>query len=76
VEKTMSNELNDKRILDLKKKIETKKESLNKVTKFLPITNCSIESEGNRYNIQVLSKEQLIQLLVKLNSLYLSYHDL
>lgn len=67
----MSN-TNDQRILELKKQIEMKKEKLGKSTRFSPVTNCSIEVDGERHNIQVLTKEQLITLMVKLNSYLMS----
>jgi hypothetical protein len=57
---------NDKKILELKQKIEAKKKKLGN-GKFIPITNCSIELDGQRYNIQVLAKEQLTLLLIKMN---------
>ncbi|PYE51464.1 hypothetical protein HUB98_05595 [Paenibacillus barcinonensis] len=60
--------LNDSKILELKKQIEEKKKSVSKSKKFTPVTNCSIELDGVRINIQTLTKEQLISLLVKLNS--------
>lgn len=59
---------NDELILQLKKQIDEKKKSLKATERFQPITNCSIELDGIRSNIQVLTKEQLISLLVKLNS--------
>lgn len=67
----MSNN-NDQRILELKKQIEVKKEKLGKTLRFSPVTNCSIELDGVRYNIQVLTKEQLIMVMVKLNSYLMS----
>jgi hypothetical protein len=67
----MSNS-NDQRILTLKKQIEEKKDKLGKSTRFSPVTNCSIELDGVRHNIQVLNKEQLIMLMVKLNSYLMS----
>lgn len=67
---------NDERILLLKKQIDEKKEKLGKITRFAPITNCSIELDGLRYNINVLSKEQLTLLMVKLNTYVLSVKDL
>jgi hypothetical protein len=70
-ENNMSNP-NDQRILTLKKQIEVKKEKLGKSTRFTPVTNCTIEIDGVRYNIQVLTKEQLIMLMVKLNSYLMS----
>jgi len=63
---------NDQRILELKKQIEIKKDKLGKSSKFTPVTNCSIELDEVRYNIQVLNKEQLISLMVKLNSYLMS----
>lgn len=63
----MSNS-NDQRILELKKQIEGKKEKLGKSLRFAPVTNCSIELDGVRHNIQVLTKEQLVMLMVKLQS--------
>ncbi|ATF13519.1 hypothetical protein A616_16505 [Brevibacillus brevis X23] len=59
---------NDHKILELKKQIEDKKKKLTKSQKFTPVTNCSIELDGVRFNINVLQKEQLINLLVKLKA--------
>lgn len=67
---------NDQRVLEMKKQIEEKKVYLAKSQKFTPITNCSIEIDGVRYNIQVLNKEQLTMLMLKLNSIRLSAKDL
>ena len=67
---------NDQRILELKAQIELKKEKLGKILKFTPVTNCSIELDGTRHNIQVLNKEQLISLMVKLNAYYKSAKEL
>jgi len=64
----MANETNDSKIMELKKQIEEKKIKLGKSQKFSPITNSSIELDGVRTNIQVLNKDQLTYLLVKLNS--------
>ena len=60
--------LNDSKIMNLKVLIEGKKKELKKSKQFSPITNCSIELDGIRYNINVLSKEKLITLAVKLQS--------
>ncbi|QPK89845.1 hypothetical protein IEN91_05250 [Bacillus velezensis] len=67
---------NDQRILKLKKQIEVKKEKLGKLSRFAPITNCSLEVDGVRFNINVLDKEKLIMLAVKINSYLLSAKDL
>lgn len=72
----MSNNTNDQRILKLKEQIAEKKKTLNRASRFSPITNCSIEVDGVRYNIQVLNREDLISLMVKLNSYILSAKDL
>lgn len=69
---------NDEQILKLKEKIETKKEELKKIKRFSPITNCVIDIDGNdrKINIQVLSKDQLKLLLIKLNMYRLSAENL
>jgi hypothetical protein len=72
----MATENNDKKILSLKKQVEDKKKSLKATEKFCPITNCSIEIDGIRTNIQVLNKDQIITLMVKLNAYRLSAKDL
>lgn len=72
----MNNSANDQRILKLKEQIKVKKEKLSKISRFTPITNCSIELDGTRQNIQVLNKMDLISLMVRLNSYMLSAKDL
>ena len=67
---------NDVRILELKKQIQEKKDKLSKVKKFTPLTNMSLELDGTRYNLNVLTKEQAIHLAVKLNSYYTAAIDL
>lgn len=71
----MSN-VNDQKILELKNQIKEKKDNLKKAKKFVPITNCSIEVDGQRYNIQALPKDQLMILAVKVNVYRLSVDDL
>lgn len=72
----MSNEKNDAKIIALKEQIAKKKEQLNKAKRFSPVTNCSIEIDAVRSNIQVLSKEQLVLLLIKLNAYRASAKEL
>jgi len=67
---------NDEKIMQLKFQIGEKKKNLKTKKKFSPLTNCSIEIDGVRLNLQVLNKENLIHLLVKLNSYLLSAVDL
>ncbi|OZB98147.1 hypothetical protein [Paenibacillus sp. XY044] len=68
--------LNDQKILELKKQIEEKKKLIGKSKKFSPITNCSIELDGVRQNIQTLGKEQLVLMLIKLNAYAASAKEL
>jgi hypothetical protein len=72
----MSNVNNDQRILELKKQIEIKKEKLKQSERFSPITNLSIEFEGDRYNLNVLQKPDLTTLLIRLNIYLISAKDL
>ena len=72
----MSNVINDSKIITLKNQISEKRKQIDKIKKFIPITNCSIEVDGIRSNIQVLAKEQLIALVVKLNSYVTSAKEL
>lgn len=67
---------NDQKILELKKQIEEKQKKVKKSQKFSPITNCSIELDGIRHNINVLSKEQITLLLIKLNTYAMSAREL
>lgn len=66
---------NDAKIIELQRKIEEKKKKLVKFT-FVPLTNCSLELDGQRYNIQVLSKEQLTLLLIRVNMYKISADQL
>lgn len=43
----MSN-VNDKKIMELKKQIAEKKTKLEGINRFVPITNCSVEIDGQR----------------------------
>lgn len=72
----MANAKNDEKILGLKAQIAAKKAQIGKAKRFSPITNCSLELDGVRYNIQVLTKDQLTFTLVRLNSYRLSAKDL
>lgn len=60
---------NDKVILSLKKEIEAKKKLLAKTTKFDPVTNCSLQLDGDRINIHVATKDDLLLQIAKLNAL-------
>jgi len=71
----MSN-INDKKIMELKKQIAEKKVKLEGINRFVPVTNCSIELDGQRYNLNTLQKEQLTQLMVKVNLYSMSAKDL
>ena len=67
---------NDDKILLLKKKIEEKKTELGKVKRFAPITSCSLEMDGARYNLHAASREQLILLACKLQALYMAADEI
>jgi len=67
---------NDQKIMELKKQIEIKKEILSRSEKFSPITNCSIEFGGKRHSIHVMKKDEIIDLMVKLNVHAMSARDL
>jgi len=67
---------NDEKIMELKSQIKEKKANLKKLKRFIPLTNCSLDIDGTRYNLQVLNEEQLISLLVRLNSYRMSAEDL
>lgn len=58
---------NDERILEMRKQIAEKKEKVGKLKRFVPITNCILTLKENVSNINVLSKESLIEHLVILN---------
>lgn len=59
---------NDDRILELKEKIEEKKQELSgKNTRFVPVTNCIIELDGMTNNLHTCDSNKLALLLVKLN---------
>ena len=61
---------NDDRILELKEKIEKKKLELSdKNTRFVPVTNCIMELDGETNNLHTCDASKLALLLVKL-SLY------
>lgn len=64
---------NDDRILELKKQIETKKQDLsNRKAKFVPETNCILDLDGNKHNLNVMSTEELTLLIIKLNMFTMS----
>lgn len=59
---------NDDRILELKKQIEAKKKDLSeKKVRFSPETNCILDLDGNKYNLNVLDDGSLMFLMLKLN---------
>ena len=67
---------NDERVLQLKEIIEKKKLELKGVKKFTPLTNCVLDLEGQKYNLNVLQLNDLQILLVRLNMYVISAKDL
>lgn len=64
----MANEKNDLKILELRKQVEDKKKELElKRTRFNPTTNCVLDLEGNKFNLNVLNEEPLTLLMLRLN---------
>lgn len=61
---------NDKVILELQKKIKEKENLLKgSSSKFSPKTNCSLVLQGTRYNLHVISKEELLFNIAVIKSL-------
>ena len=67
---------NDEKILNLKKQVDDRRKGLGVKRQFAPVTSCSIELYGQRYNLNVSSKDTLNFLLVLLHSLEMSQDDL
>ena len=66
---------NDERVLQLKKLIETKKAELS-TQRFVPMTNCVLDMEDKKYNLNVLQEKELEFLMVKLNAYSMSADNL
>ena len=66
---------NDERVLQLKKLIETKKSELS-TQRFVPMTNCVLDMEDKKYNLNVLQEKELEFLMVKLNAYVMSADNL
>lgn len=73
----MANINNDLRILELKKQIEAKKKYLSeRKVRFSPETNCVLELDGNKYNLNVLDDGTLMFVILKLNMYNMSADNL
>lgn len=73
----MANEKNDSRILELKKQIEMKKKDLSeRKVRFTPETNCILDLDGIKYNLNVLNDELLMFLMLRLNLYNMSADNL
>ena len=66
---------NDERVLQLKKLIETKKSELTP-QKFVPMTNCVLDMEDKKHNLNVLQENELRFLMIKLNAYAMSAKNL
>ena len=58
---------NDERVLQLKQVIDKKKSELKGSKRFTPLTNCVLDLEEQKYNLNVLQLDDLQFLLVKFN---------
>lgn len=67
---------NDERVLQLKQVIDKKKSELKGYKRFTPLTNCVLDLEGQKYNLNVLQLDDLQLLLVRLNMYLMSAKDL
>lgn len=67
---------NDERVLQLKQVIDKKKSELKGSKKFVPLTNCVLDLEGQKYNLNILQLDDLQLLLVRLNMYLMSAKDL
>lgn len=67
---------NDERVLQLKQIIDKKKTELKGSKKFAPLTNCVLDLEGQKYNLNVLQFNDLQLLFVRLNMYLMSAKDL
>ena len=66
---------NDERVLQLKKVIENKKSELS-IQRFVPMTNCVLDMEDKKYNLNVLQESELRFLMIKLNAYAMSAENL
>ena len=67
---------NDERVLQLKQVIDKKKSELKGSKRFTPLTNCVLDLEEQKYNLNVLQLDDLQFLLVKLNMYLMSAKNL
>lgn len=68
---------NDEKILALKKTIEKRKEELGKKEPFAPLTSCSLDFEGTRYNLHAINDmNTLAYIMCKLHALEMAATDL
>lgn len=68
---------NDEKIIALKKTIEKRKEELGKKETFAPITSCSLDVEGTRYNLHAINDMNTLSFIMcKLHALEMAAADL
>ena len=72
----MTNVKNDEKILLLKSQIQEKRDKVDKIKRFTPVTNCMLNLNSVNYNINILSKDELIGMLVVLNAYKMSAIEL
>ena len=68
---------NDDRVLELKRQIEAKKKDLSeRKIRFSPETNCVLELDGIKYNLNVADDGTLMFLMLKVNIYNMSADNL
>lgn len=65
----MKKSANDKMILGLKADIEAKKKLIKGTERFSPRTNCNLVLGSERYNLNVVNKQECLSLIARLKSL-------
>lgn len=67
---------NDEKILTLKSEIERRRNEIGAAKRFAPETSCVIELFGCNFNINVLSKDNLVYLCCQIHALSMAAKDI
>lgn len=72
----MKKKTNDEVVLELRGQVNAKKKLLKDTEKFSPKTNCSLQLDGERFNLNVIEKPTILLLLGKLQGLKTSLYTI